>query len=92
MRGSARAAPGAVEVVVTDTGIGVGAEVLPHIFDEFRQADSSTARRYGGTGLGLAITRRLVEMHGGAIDVESRPGLGSTFSIRLPASRGETVG
>ncbi|MBA3414017.1 MAG: PAS domain-containing sensor histidine kinase, partial [Chloroflexia bacterium] len=89
---SARASFSEIELIVRDTGIGIDPAAMPFIFDEFRQADSSTARRYGGTGLGLAITRRLVEMHGGAIDVESTPGLGSTFTIRLPADRGKTAG
>jgi signal transduction histidine kinase len=70
---------------VADTGIGIAPEALTHIFDEFRQADSSTTRRYGGSGLGLAIAHRLAQMHGGAITVESTQGAGSTFTLWLPA-------
>lgn len=73
-----------VEVEVTDTGIGIAQEHLVHIFDEFRQADSSTSRRFGGTGLGLAIARKYARMLGGDILVESVPGKGSRFSIKLP--------
>jgi signal transduction histidine kinase/DNA-binding response OmpR family regulator len=69
---------------VADTGIGIAADQLPHIFDEFRQADDSTSRKYGGTGLGLAIAKKYAEMLGGAITVESTPGKGSAFTFRLP--------
>jgi PAS domain S-box-containing protein len=69
---------------VTDTGIGISDEDVQKIFDRFTQADSSNARRAQGTGLGLAITLHLVQMHGGTIDVQSRPGEGSTFTVRLP--------
>jgi signal transduction histidine kinase/DNA-binding NarL/FixJ family response regulator len=71
---------------VTDTGIGIKAEDLPRLFHEFEQLETGTARRYEGTGLGLALTRRLVEMHGGQVSVESLFGVGSTFQVRLPQS------
>jgi len=76
---------GTVEIVVSDNGQGIEAEFLPFVFDRFRQADGSFARRHGGLGLGLAIARHLVELHGGTIQVEST-GMkrGSTFTVRLP--------
>jgi signal transduction histidine kinase/response regulator RpfG family c-di-GMP phosphodiesterase len=76
---------GQAEIEVTDTGIGIAPEFLPHVFDRFRQADGSITRRHGGLGLGLAIVRSLVEMHGGTVDVESAGlGQGATFRIALP--------
>lgn len=77
---------GGIEIRVKDSGIGISSEALDQIFDEFHQGESGTTRRYGGTGLGLAIARRLVDMHGGHIDVESEPGVGSTFTVWLPAA------
>ena len=75
-------------VSVTDTGIGIEPKEQEAIFDEFKQLDSSRARQYEGTGLGLALTKRLVELHGGRIWVESEgPGLGSKFSFTLPARK-----
>ena len=76
--------PKEVYIAVSDTGIGVAADKLNHIFEEFTQADASTTRRYGGTGLGLAITKKFVEMHQGRLWVESQVGVGSTFTFTLP--------
>jgi signal transduction histidine kinase/CheY-like chemotaxis protein/HAMP domain-containing protein len=77
---------GDIQISVTDTGIGITADQLPYIFDEFRQADESTSRKYGGTGLGLSIARKYAALLHGSIKVESVPGQGSTFIIRLPLS------
>lgn len=82
---------GEVELVVEDTGAGIPPDVLPFIFDRFRQGDQSMTRRHGGLGLGLAIVRHLVELHGGTVDVHSAgKGRGSRFRVHLPA--GETNG
>ena len=75
-----------IEIAVADTGIGMTAEQQAKLFEEFTQADSSTARQYGGTGLGLAITRKLARMMGGDVTVTSEPGKGSVFTVRLPGS------
>jgi signal transduction histidine kinase len=75
-----------VELAVADNGIGMTAEQQAKLFQEFTQADSLTARRYGGTGLGLAISRKLARMMGGDVTVTSEPGKGSVFTVRLPGS------
>ena len=75
-----------IEIAVADTGIGMTPEQQAKLFEEFTQADSSTARQYGGTGLGLAITRKLARMMGGDVTVTSEPGKGSVFTVRLPGS------
>jgi PAS domain S-box-containing protein len=76
--------PDQFEVRVRDTGIGIRAEDMNRLFIEFGQLDSGTARRFEGTGLGLALTRKIVELQGGRIGVESEPGKGSTFTVTLP--------
>jgi CheY-like chemotaxis protein len=74
-----------LEVSIADTGEGIGAQFLPHVFDRFRQADASTTRRHGGLGLGLAISKQLVELHGGSIRAKSvGEGAGATFTVALP--------
>jgi signal transduction histidine kinase len=74
-----------IELSVSDTGIGMTAEQQAKLFEEFTQADATTAQRFGGTGLGLAITRKLARMMGGDVTVTSEPGKGSVFTVRLPA-------
>jgi signal transduction histidine kinase len=75
-----------VSIVVADTGVGISHEFLPHIFERFRQADTSTTRTHGGVGLGLTICRHLVELHGGRIEAASEgTGLGTTVTVQLPA-------
>jgi len=74
-----------VQLTVSDTGKGFNADFLPLIFDRFRQADSTSTRKYGGLGLGLAIARQIIEMHGGTVHAESGgEGQGATFTVRFP--------
>jgi PAS domain S-box-containing protein len=74
-----------VEIIVSDTGEGISDEFLPHVFDRFRQADSTYTRRHGGLGLGLAIVRHLTELHGGTVTAQSNgAGQGATFTVKLP--------
>ena len=80
----ARVENGHFVIAVSDTGLGIAPEDQQRIFEEFQQVDSSSTRKKGGTGLGLAIARRIVELHGGRIWVESNPGQGSTFHFTLP--------
>ncbi|HEU4714406.1 MAG TPA: ATP-binding protein [Pyrinomonadaceae bacterium] len=76
-----------LEIVVSDTGQGISADFLPHVFDRFRQADQKTSRQHGGMGLGLAIVRHLVELHGGTVRAMSEgAGQGATFTVMLPIS------
>src|SRR6185437_4620955 len=76
-----------VELSVSDTGIGIPADFLPHVFDRFSQRDASTSRSYGGLGLGLAIAKQLVELHGGTLHAQSAgEGRGASFTVRLPVT------
>src|SRR5207245_2000412 len=73
-----------VVLEVADTGIGIGAEDLPHLFERFYRAREACSRSHEGTGIGLSLVQELVKLHGGTIDVTSRPGEGTTFSVALP--------
>jgi CheY-like chemotaxis protein len=84
---------GHVNLSVTDTGIGIRPEFLAHVFERFRQADSTTTRRHGGLGLGLSIVKHLVEQHGGTVSVASEgEGCGASFTVSLPLATGATGG
>lgn len=81
----ASAGASGVRVTVEDSGVGIEPEFLPHVFDRFRQADSSSTRLHGGLGLGLAIVRHMVELHGGSVRAENREsGSGARFVVELP--------
>lgn len=86
--GAAPAADGMLELMVRDRGTGIGAEHLPRLFERFYRVDKGRSRKLGGTGLGLSIVKHIVQAHGGTVAVESMPGVGSTFRVRLPVSRG----
>ncbi|HSK73921.1 MAG TPA: ATP-binding protein, partial [Pyrinomonadaceae bacterium] len=74
-----------IKVVVKDTGVGISSRFLPHIFERFRQADSSTTRRHGGLGLGLAISKQIVKLHKGTIEAHSEgEGKGAVFVVKIP--------
>jgi signal transduction histidine kinase len=79
-----KAIDGQFNVAVSDTGTGIAPEDRERIFEEFHQVDNSSTRKKGGTGLGLSISRRLIELHGGRIDLDSTLGVGSTFRIIIP--------
>jgi CheY-like chemotaxis protein len=85
---SSSLSPEGLRLSVGDTGIGIAKEHLPFIFDEFRQADESTSRKYGGSGLGLAIARKYARLMGGDIEVQSVRGAGSSFTVILPLAEG----
>jgi CheY-like chemotaxis protein len=88
-----RADPHGTRLTVRDTGAGMAPEILPFVFERFRQGDSSSTRPYGGVGLGLAIVRHLVELHGGRVDaVSAGVGQGSTFSVWLPTTATQASG
>jgi signal transduction histidine kinase len=88
---SAGAREGYFEVLVRDTGPGIAPEHQKRVFEEFQQVDESSTREKGGTGLGLAISKRIVELHGGTIALESQVGSGSTFRVAIPVRAGESA-
>jgi signal transduction histidine kinase len=74
-----------VDIVVADNGVGISPAILPHVFEEFRQEDSSSTRAYGGLGLGLALVKQIVELHGGEVHAQSLgKGRGATFTVTIP--------
>ncbi|MCH7522963.1 MAG: hypothetical protein IH920_04225, partial [Chloroflexi bacterium] len=81
------ASSGKATVRVSDTGAGIPADALPHIFDRFYRVDKARSREAGGAGLGLAIARWIAEAHGGSIRAESVSGVGTTVTVELPVSR-----
>lgn len=81
---SARRDDSWLKITVADTGIGIAGKDLPKLFKPLVQLDAARARKYGGIGLGLALAQRLAEWHGGTLNVESEPGKGSRFTLRLP--------
>ncbi len=87
IRVSARRTAAGVVITVTDTGIGMASEDIPKALERFGQIDSSLGRKYGGTGLGLPLSKRLVELHGGTLEIESAVGNGTCVTITLPANR-----
>jgi signal transduction histidine kinase len=89
---TASAQDGAFQLAVADTGPGIAPKDQERIFEEFQQVDSSSTRRKGGTGLGLAISKKIIEMHGGRIWVESELGRGSTFRFTLPVRADIPIG
>ncbi len=90
VRATLAAYNGHVDITVSDNGLGIRQEFLPHVFERFRQADASTTRRHGGLGLGLSIVKHLVEQHGGTVQATSAgEGMGSSFTVRLPQATGE---
>jgi adenylate cyclase len=77
----------AMHLTISDTGIGIKGDELPHIFDRFRQADGSISREYSGTGIGLALVREIAALHGGSVSVRSQYGEGSTFEVEIPTGK-----
>ena len=83
---------GQAQITVTDNGPGIDAQFLPHVFDHFRQQDSTTTRKYGGLGLGLAIVRHVVELHGGQVRAQNVSGArGAMFVVTLPFERAQAA-
>ncbi|MFC5304652.1 ATP-binding protein [Azospirillum picis] len=82
-----READGGFRLAVADTGIGIPADFMPHLFQPFRQAENAANRRYEGTGLGLSISKNFIDLHGGSLTCDSRPGEGTCMTVRLPAER-----
>ena len=74
-------------IAVSDTGIGIAQADIPKVLEPFRQVDSALSRKFQGTGLGLSLTKRLIELHGGGIAIDSEVGSGTTVTIRFPAER-----
>ena len=72
---------------VSDTGIGIGADDLPKVLDPFAQVESVYARKHAGTGLGLPLVKLMIELHGGTLDIDSEPGVGTTVRLRFPPER-----